>query len=79
MAINLARRSPDMFGSIDCMHYVWKNCPMAWQGDFQDKDHNMSLVLEAIADQSLWIWHAYFGMLGANNNINVLDRYYASL
>jgi hypothetical protein len=30
--------------------------------------------LEAIANQSLWICHAYFGMLGSNNDINVLDR-----
>jgi hypothetical protein len=30
--------------------------------------------LEAIVDQSLWIWHAFFGLPGGNNNINVLDR-----
>jgi hypothetical protein len=42
---------------------------VAWQGDFQDKDKNRSIVLEAVADQSLWIWHAYFGMPGTNNDI----------
>ena len=26
-----------------------------------------------MADQSLWIWHAYFGLPGGNNDINVLD------
>jgi hypothetical protein len=31
-------------------------------------------VLEAVADQSLWIWHAFFGMPGSNNDVNVLDR-----
>jgi len=30
--------------------------------------------LEVVANQSLWIFHAYFGMLGSNNGINVLDR-----
>ena len=24
-----------MFGSLDCMHTNWKNCPKAWQGQFQ--------------------------------------------
>jgi hypothetical protein len=63
-----------MFGSLDCMHWTWKNCPVAWQGQFQDKDKNRSVILEAIADQSLWIWHAFFGLPGGNNDINVLDQ-----
>ena len=63
-----------MFGSIDCMHWICKNCPVVCQGQFHDKDKNRSIILEVIADQSLWIWHAFFGLPGGNNNINVLDR-----
>ena len=74
MAINKDRGFPGMFASLDCMHWAWKNCPVAWQGQFQDKDKNRSIILEAIADQSLWIWHAFFGLPGGNNDINVLDR-----
>ncbi|GKD39442.1 ALP1-like protein [Tanacetum coccineum] len=33
-----------------------------------------TIMLEAVASQDLWIWHAFFGMAGANNNINVLDN-----
>jgi hypothetical protein len=29
-----ARGFQGMFASIDCMHYQWKNCPIAWQGQF---------------------------------------------
>jgi hypothetical protein len=54
--------------------WIWKNCPIAWQGQFQDKDGARSVILEAIADQSLWIWHAFFGLPSGNNDINVLDR-----
>ena len=30
-------------------------------------------MLEAFASYDLWIWHAFFGMPGSNNDINVLD------
>jgi hypothetical protein len=28
--INTARGFPGMFGSLNCMHWTRKNCPMAW-------------------------------------------------
>ena len=31
-------------------------------------------ILEAVASHDLWIWHAYFGLPGYHNDINVLDR-----
>ena len=30
-------------------------------------------MLEVVASYNLWIWHAFFGMPGSNNDINVLD------
>ena len=30
-------------------------------------------MLEAVASYDLWIWHAFFGMAGSNNDINVLN------
>jgi len=31
-------------------------------------------MLEAVASYDLWIWHAFFGAAGSNNDINVLDQ-----
>ena len=68
------RGFPGMIGSIDCMHWEWKNCPTAWKGQYTRGSGKPTLVLEAVASQDLWIWHAYFGSPGTLNDINVLDR-----
>ncbi|GKC18117.1 ALP1-like protein [Tanacetum coccineum] len=38
------------------------------------RDHGLNpfIQLEAVASQDLWIWHAFFGVVGLNNDINVL-------
>ncbi|CAN1298896.1 hypothetical protein LINPERPRIM_LOCUS23989, partial [Linum perenne] len=66
---------PGMLGSIDCMHWPWKNCPVAWKGQFTRGDQGVpTIMLEAVASQDLWIWHAFFGVAGSNNDINVLNQ-----
>ena len=71
---NARRGFPGMVGSVDCMHWTWKNCPKAWHGMYQGRNHKPTVVLEAVATHDLWIWHAFFGMPGSNNDLNVLDR-----
>ena len=66
---------PGMLGSIDCMHWQWKNCPVAWKCQFTRGDHGKpTIMLEAVASADLWIWHAFFGVAGSNNDINVLNQ-----
>ena len=51
-----SRGFPGMLGSIDCMHWEWKNYPVAWKGQFCRGDHgNPTIMLEAVASQDLWI------------------------
>jgi hypothetical protein len=52
MRINTDQGFPGMFGNIDSMHWVWKNCLVAWQGQFQNKDADRNIIFELIADQS---------------------------
>lgn len=67
---------PGMVGSIDCTHWSWRNCPMAWRGQYGRGDHGgvPSLILEAVASTDLWIWHAFFGVPGSHNDRTVLDQ-----
>jgi hypothetical protein len=62
-----------MAGSLDCMHVSWKNCPVAWQGQFQGKESYPSIVLEAMCDYNLYFWHHEFGSAGTLNDINIWD------
>nr|GEV12551.1 hypothetical protein [Tanacetum cinerariifolium] len=50
-----------MFGSIDCQY---------GRGDKKYP----TIMLEVVASQDLWIWHAFYGIAGVNNDINVLDN-----
>ncbi|CAM8922567.1 unnamed protein product [Rhodiola kirilowii] len=68
------RGFPGMIGSIDCMHWEWKNCPVAWKAQYQGRAGVATLVLEAVADRDLWIWHSFFGIPGSCNDLKVLHR-----
>nr|GFD21540.1 hypothetical protein [Tanacetum cinerariifolium] len=62
----------EMLGSIDCMHWEWKMFPVSWQGQYGKGDKKYhTIMLEAVASQDLRIWHAFYGIAGANNDINV--------
>ncbi|XP_020257992.1 putative nuclease HARBI1 [Asparagus officinalis] len=74
LEIGEQRGFPGMLGSIDCMHWRWKNCPAAWHGMYASHVHEATIILEVVASYNLWIWHAFFGLLGSHNDINVLER-----
>ncbi|XP_047977875.1 uncharacterized protein LOC125219839 isoform X1 [Salvia hispanica] len=59
---------PGMLGSLGCMHWKWQNCPTGWSSSHCG---NPTIILEAIADYDLWIWHAYFGFPDTSNDVNV--------
>ena len=62
-----------MFGSLDCTHTYWKNCPKAWQQSFLGKEDKPSIAMEAVADFNLFFWHASYGYTGALNDLIILS------
>jgi hypothetical protein len=36
--------------------------------------HVPTIILEVVASKDLWIWHAFFSLLGSHNDINILQR-----
>ncbi|KAK2638122.1 hypothetical protein Ddye_025917 [Dipteronia dyeriana] len=73
LEIGEKRGFPEMLGSSNCMHWVWKNCPTAWSVQYRWRSGTPTIILEAVAYYDLWIWHAHFGLSGSNNDINVLE------
>ena len=71
---NASRGFPGMLGSIDCMHWRWKNCPTAWHAQYSGRKEHPTIILEAVASYDLWIWKSFFGVPGSCNDINVLHR-----
>ncbi|KAF5811697.1 putative harbinger transposase-derived protein [Helianthus annuus] len=66
---------PGMLGSLDCTHFVWRMCPTELRGQYMRGDHQYpTVMLEAVVSQDLWIWHAFCGPAGSQNDINVLQQ-----
>jgi hypothetical protein len=63
------------FASWDCKHFVWKNCPVRWAGNYQGHcGGKRTFILEAIADADLYFWYVFFGEPGSLNDLNVLGK-----
>nr|GEX49519.1 protein ALP1-like [Tanacetum cinerariifolium] len=62
--------------SLDCTVWSWFGFPIAHKAQYCRLDHGSDpfILLEAVASQDLWIWHAFFGVSGEKNDINVIQR-----
>jgi hypothetical protein len=54
LSINKSRGFPGMLGSIDCMHWPWKNYYFGWQGQFKGHKEGCTIILEGLA---LFLWY----------------------
>ncbi|XP_023753879.1 uncharacterized protein LOC111902258 [Lactuca sativa] len=64
--------------SMECLvalttHWNLRNCPTELRGQYMRGDHQYpTMVLEAVMSQDLWFWHAFYGVVGSNNDLNVI-------
>ncbi|VVA31772.1 Hypothetical predicted protein, partial [Prunus dulcis] len=43
-------------------------------GDYGNRKWQKSIILEAVAGFDTWVWHAFFGVAGSQNDLNVLGQ-----
>nr|GEZ31111.1 hypothetical protein [Tanacetum cinerariifolium] len=67
---------PGMLENIDCIGWPWENCLVRYKAQFYRGDHRLDpfILLEMVASNDLWIWHAFVGVSGMNNDVNVLRQ-----
>jgi hypothetical protein len=73
LSINEKSGFPKMLGSIDCMHWEWKNFPLTWQGQYSRYVEGCTVIVETVVMQDR-IWHSFFGMACSHNDFNLLQR-----
>ena len=69
---NARRGLPGSMGSLDCTHWERAYCPKAFAGMYQNRHGKRSVVMEAVCDEDLWIWHLFVGCPGSQNDLNVM-------
>ncbi|GJX49599.1 ALP1-like protein [Tanacetum coccineum] len=60
--------------SRDCLMHFCNGVIELYGEDRGDSGSEPFILLEAVASQDLWIWHAFFGVAGSNNDANVLRQ-----
>jgi len=71
---NKERGMPWCMGSVDCCHWEWHQCPtgMAWA--YSILKGKRGIVVEAVCDEDLWVWHLFVGAPGSLNDINFMQQ-----
>jgi len=71
---NAERGFPGCMGSLDCRHWAWYQCPRDTAGSYQIRKGSRGIIMEAVCDEDLWIWHLFVGAPGSLNHLNVMHQ-----
>ncbi|CAL8993472.1 unnamed protein product [Prunus brigantina] len=61
-------------GKSTILECLWKNCPTAWQGEYENWKGQKSIILEVVASFDCRVWHAFFEVAGSQNDLNILGQ-----
>jgi Plant transposon protein len=62
-----------MHRCLDCAGWSWDMTPVAHQGLNRGRSKYSDIRMEAICDESLWIWHVIFGCPGYFNDVDIVN------
>jgi len=65
---------PGCIGSLHCCHWKWHQCPTGMAGAYQSRKGKRGIVVEAVCDEELSVWHLFSGTPGSVNDINVMHQ-----
>jgi len=71
---NAERGMQGCIGSLDYSHWEWHQCPTGMAGSYQSRKGKRGIVVEAVRDEHLWIWHLFVGAAGSLNDINAIQH-----
>ncbi|KAK2638371.1 hypothetical protein Ddye_026169 [Dipteronia dyeriana] len=59
--------------TIESLKRFYRVVVEEFTGQYAGRSRSPTIILEVVAAYDMWIWHAYFGLPGTNNDINVLE------
>ncbi|CAL9003978.1 unnamed protein product [Prunus brigantina] len=59
---------------VDEIAQMGKSTALESLGDYGNRKGQNSIILEAVAGFDTWVWHAFFGVAGSQNDLNVLGQ-----
>ncbi|XP_021823776.1 uncharacterized protein LOC110765036 [Prunus avium] len=59
---------------VDEIARMGKSTALESLGDYGNRKGQKSIILEAVAGFDTWVWHAFFGVAGSQNDLNVLGQ-----
>ena len=74
MERNKERGIPGCMGSLDYCQWEWHQCLTGMAGAYHSRKGQRSVVVEAVCDVGLWMWHLFVGAPGSINNINAMQQ-----
>jgi len=72
---NKQRRMPEFMGDLANCHWEWHQCRTGMAGASQSRRGKRGIVVEAVCDEDLWVWHLFVVAPGSVNVSSVMQQW----